>query len=202
VDAAARGSLPGRTPGKQATRLESGPGHRHLVQRQHQLPHHPHQRTLRLPTFRACPRPIPLGFSLLFHQTQCRKVQPLPRPGVTPLKTFRAHLPEHLRAVQGALRDRDAPRLREAAHKLAGMVSAFSTLAGGVASELEDLAAQGQLEEAQPLASRLEAMAEDLMKLVGGLSLDDLRERAGEAGSSDRAAGPGAVSDTPWGPRD
>jgi hypothetical protein len=54
-----------------------------------------------------------------------------------------------------------------AIHKLAGMVSAFSTVAGGVASELEDRAAQGQLEEAQPLAARLEAMTEELMQLAG-----------------------------------
>src|SRR5262249_34841721 len=72
-------------------------------------------------------------------------------------QTFRARMPDHRKAVQNALRDRDASRLREAAHKFAGMVSAFSTVAGGVASELEDLAAQGQLDEAGPLAGRLEA---------------------------------------------
>src|SRR5213075_679610 len=53
-------------------------------------------------------------------------------------QAFRAHLPDHLKAVQDALRERDAPRLREAAHKLAGMLAAFSTTAGGVASEVED----------------------------------------------------------------
>ena len=53
--------------------------------------------------------------------------------------------------MQETLRDHDAPRLREAAHKLAGMVATFSTAAGGVASELEGCAAQGQLEEARPL---------------------------------------------------
>ena len=105
-------------------------------------------------------------------------------------QTFRARLPEQVRAVQGALRDRDAPRLREAAHKLCGMVSAFSAAAGGAASVLEDQAAQGQLEEARPLLARLETMAGELMRLVGGLSLDALREQAEAAGSSDRAPGP------------
>jgi CheY-like chemotaxis protein len=90
-------------------------------------------------------------------------------------QTFRARLPDHLKAVQDALADRDAPRLREAAHKLAGTVAVFSTVAGDVASELEDRAAQGQLEEAQPLAARLEAMTEELMRLVDGLSLEALR---------------------------
>jgi hypothetical protein len=56
-------------------------------------------------------------------------------------------------------------------------VAAFSTAAGGVASELEDYAAQGQLEEAQPQAAPLERMAEELMRLVGGVSLEGLREQ-------------------------
>jgi CheY-like chemotaxis protein/HPt (histidine-containing phosphotransfer) domain-containing protein len=89
-------------------------------------------------------------------------------------RAFRARLPDHLKVVQDALRDHDAPRLREAAHKLSGMVAAFSTVAGGVASEVEDHAAQGQLEEARPLVARLEAMAEELMRLVSGLTLDAL----------------------------
>jgi CheY-like chemotaxis protein len=94
-------------------------------------------------------------------------------------QAFRARLPDHLKAVRDALQDRDAPRLREAAHKLAGMVAAFSSVAGGVASELEDRAAQGQLEEARPLAARLETIAEELTRLVGELSLDALRGQAG-----------------------
>ena len=75
-------------------------------------------------------------------------------------EAFRLRLPEDLKAIREAVRDRDGLRLREAAHKLAGMVATFSSVAGGLALELEDRAAQGQLEEAQPLAERLEAMAE------------------------------------------
>jgi hypothetical protein len=52
------------------------------------------------------------------------------------------------------------------------------------ASELEDHAAQGQLEEARPLAGQLEAMADELMGQAGGLSIDTLREQAGLAGGS------------------
>src|SRR5262249_34348334 len=40
-------------------------------------------------------------------------------------QAFKARLPEQLAAVQGALHDQDAPRLREAAHMLSGMVAAF-----------------------------------------------------------------------------
>ena len=105
-------------------------------------------------------------------------------------QAFRARLPSDLKAVQDALRDADAPRLREAAHKLCGMVAAFSTVAGGVASELEDYAAQGQVEEARPLVAQLEAMAQELMQLVGGLSLETLRDRAGRADKSGQTAGP------------
>jgi two-component system sensor histidine kinase/response regulator len=90
-------------------------------------------------------------------------------------QAFRARLPEHLMAVQDALRERDTARLREAAHKLCGMVAAFSTVAGGVASDLEDQAAQGRLEEARPLVGQLETMADELVRLASGLSLESLR---------------------------
>ncbi len=95
--------------------------------------------------------------------------------------TICARLPAHLAELQGALRDRQAPRLREAAHKLSGMVAAFSTVAGGVASELEDQAAQGRLEDAQPLVDRLEKMTRDLMRLVPTLSLETLHQQLGRA---------------------
>jgi CheY-like chemotaxis protein/HPt (histidine-containing phosphotransfer) domain-containing protein len=105
-------------------------------------------------------------------------------------RAFRARLPDHLTAVQDALRDRDAPRLREAAHKLAGMVAAFSSVAGGVASELEDHAAQGRLEEARPLADRLESMVDELLRLAGELSLDALRDQAATTAEPGRTDGP------------
>jgi PAS domain S-box-containing protein len=104
-------------------------------------------------------------------------------------RAFRVGLPEGLAAVQGALRDRDAPRLCQAAHKLWGMVAAFSTAAGGVASELEDQAARGRIDEAPPLVGQLEAMAQELLRQVDGLSLETLRHQAGAAVSSDLAAG-------------
>jgi two-component system, sensor histidine kinase and response regulator len=90
-------------------------------------------------------------------------------------------------AVQNALRDRDSVRLRESAHKLSGMVAAFSSVAGGVASALEDHAACEQLEEAHPLAERLERMVEELLQLTNGLSLETLRNQAEAACQADRA---------------
>jgi hypothetical protein len=93
-------------------------------------------------------------------------------------EALRAGLPEQMRSVQDALRDGDSPRLREAAHKLCGMVAAFSEAAGSAASDLEDFAVQGDLEKATPLTARLTTMAEDLIRLVVGLSFDDLSEKA------------------------
>jgi CheY-like chemotaxis protein len=105
-------------------------------------------------------------------------------------QAFRARLPEHLQAVQDALRHGDAPRLREAAHKLAGMVATFSSAASSVASDLEDRAAEGQLDEAQPLAARLEVMAEELLQMARGLSLDTLLDQGGGAADPGRPASP------------
>ncbi len=93
-------------------------------------------------------------------------------------QAFRDRLPEQVAALRAALQQRDAPGLREAAHKLAGMVAAFSTTAGGVASELEDQAAAGQLDEACPLVERLDAMTQQLMQLADGLSLEALQQHA------------------------
>jgi PAS domain S-box-containing protein len=88
---------------------------------------------------------------------------------------FQTYAPARLTEVGDALRDQDAPRLREAAHKLRGLLSAFSTIAGNIASDLEDQAARGQLDAARQLVGRLETMARDLIQLVGGLSLETLQ---------------------------
>jgi hypothetical protein len=91
---------------------------------------------------------------------------------------FQTYAPSRVAEAGEALRDRDAPRLGQAAHKFSALLLAFSTVAGNVASDLEDLAAQGQLEEAQPLVDQLETMTQELMRLVGGLSLESLRQWA------------------------
>ncbi len=105
-------------------------------------------------------------------------------------QTFRTRLPGHLAAVGDALRDQDATRLREAAHKLCGMISVFSTIASGVASDLEDLAAIGKIEECRPLLARLQTMARDLMQQACGLSIEGLRQQTGATDDPDRTSGP------------
>jgi CheY-like chemotaxis protein len=91
---------------------------------------------------------------------------------------FKAYAPAQVAEVGDALRERDAPRLRQATHKFSALLFAFSTVAGNVASDLEDYAAQARLEEAQPLVERLETMTQELMQLAGGLSLETLRQQA------------------------
>ncbi|MDB5313763.1 MAG: signal transduction histidine kinase, partial [Gemmataceae bacterium] len=91
---------------------------------------------------------------------------------------FRAYAPARLAEMAAALRDRDAPRLRETAHKLCGLLSAFSTVAGNLASGIEEHAAGGDLDAAGQLVGEIEAIARDLTKQVAGLTLEALRRRA------------------------
>ena len=84
---------------------------------------------------------------------------------------FPAYTPR-LAEVRRALRNQDAPRLREAAHKLCGLLSAFSTAAGEVASDLEDHAVLGQLDEARHLVGRVEGMATQLVGEIDDVSYE------------------------------
>ena len=93
-------------------------------------------------------------------------------------KSLTARAPEQLTAIQGALRDKDARRLREAAHKSCGLLSEFSSLAGDLASDLEDLAAAANLQEAQQVAETLSQRVAELLRLTDGLTLDRLRALA------------------------
>jgi CheY-like chemotaxis protein len=93
-------------------------------------------------------------------------------------QSLQSRVPEHLAAVRDALHDQDAPRLREAAHKFSGMLSAFSTVVGDRAADLEDLAACGQLREAIPVVDELDRDATELALLAGGLTVETLQQPA------------------------
>src|SRR3981081_1962755 len=99
------------------------------------------------------------------------------------VRIFQTYAPARIAGVGDILRERDAPRLRRAAHKFCALLFAFSTVAGNVASDLEDLATEGQLEAAQPLVERLETMTQELLLLAGGLSLEALRQQAEASGN-------------------
>jgi CheY-like chemotaxis protein len=94
-------------------------------------------------------------------------------------------VPDDLAAVRDALHDQDAVRLREAAHKLYGTLSAFSTVAGNQAADLEDLAARTQLAGAAPILEQLETMAHELIKAADAISVEALRRKA--VGMDERA---------------
>jgi PAS domain S-box-containing protein len=96
--------------------------------------------------------------------------------------TFRSQLPDHLMAVSDALRQQHAPGLRNSAHKLSGMLAAFSTVAGRVASELEDRAARGELDGAATLVAELESMAHELTRLTSDLTHENLRHQVESRG--------------------
>jgi CheY-like chemotaxis protein/HPt (histidine-containing phosphotransfer) domain-containing protein len=108
----------------------------------------------------------------------------------TMCRAFRTHLPDRLAEMSDALRAQDGPRLREAAHKISALLFAFSTTAGNAASDLEDHAAEGRLDDAQPLVGQLETMSRELIRVVGGLSLETLRQQTGTADDADRTASP------------
>jgi hypothetical protein len=59
-----------------------------------------------------------------------------------------------------------------------------------VASDLEDQAAQGRLEEARPLVAQLEGMARELLGLAGSLSLETLHQQLDAVGDRKRTASP------------
>jgi CheY-like chemotaxis protein/nitrogen-specific signal transduction histidine kinase len=89
-------------------------------------------------------------------------------------EVFRRSVPEHMTATRVALAERDLPRLRVAAHMLAGTLSAFSTIAGGLASTLEDAAISNDVELCTTLVARLESMCASLIEDTRGLTLDAL----------------------------
>jgi two-component system, sensor histidine kinase and response regulator len=93
-------------------------------------------------------------------------------------QTLAARLPEHLAALRDALRDGDASRLREGAHKCCGLLSEFSTVAGDQAGSLEELAAGAHLEKAAPILEQLELAAQELVKQLDGITVEALHRPA------------------------
>jgi len=90
-------------------------------------------------------------------------------------QNLKSKVPALLAEIGDALRDQEASRLREGAHKLYGTITIISTIAGELASNLEYRAAHGQLDEARPLVGQLNTMVQELMKGVDGLSLATLQ---------------------------
>jgi two-component system, sensor histidine kinase and response regulator len=95
-------------------------------------------------------------------------------------------VPGRLAEVSEALRDRDAPRLREAAHKLGGMVSSFSATAAKAAALLGRQGSEGKIEEAIQTNTRLTEMVGRLLSVLDVLSVEQLRRREDSEGTTSR----------------
>jgi two-component system, sensor histidine kinase and response regulator len=89
-------------------------------------------------------------------------------------EVFRRSLPDHLARCRSALGDDDLRRLGEAAHMLYGTLAAFSTIAGAVASTLEDSAVRGERETCKALVGRLEDMSAELLDDIGAVTIEAL----------------------------
>jgi hypothetical protein len=98
-------------------------------------------------------------------------------------------VPGRLAEVAEALRDGNTPRLREAAHKLGGMVSSFSATAAEAAALLGRLGGEGKIEEAARAHSRLAEIAGRLDSVLDTLSVEHLRRRRADAQGVSTARG-------------
>jgi PAS domain S-box-containing protein len=93
------------------------------------------------------------------------------------IAVFRAGAPTHLNSVAGALAARNAMGVREAAHKLCGLVSPFSTTATEIAQRLEQTAEH--LDEAAGHYTRLAGLLQNLLPLLADLSVEELKSHPG-----------------------
>jgi HPt (histidine-containing phosphotransfer) domain-containing protein len=92
---------------------------------------------------------------------------------------FQAQIPEQLAAIRNALRDSDAPSLRELAHKCCSRLATFSAVVGDLAGQLEDLAIGAELDKAPPILQQLETGVSELLIQVEGLSIEQLQDQTG-----------------------
>jgi len=90
---------------------------------------------------------------------------------------FQTFAPDRLAEVSEAVRDRDCARLREAAHKLGGMVSSFSATAAEAVALLGRLGTEGKIEEAIQTHSRLTDIVDRLLAVLDTLSVEQLQRQ-------------------------
>ena len=90
---------------------------------------------------------------------------------------FQTFVPARLAEVSDALRDGNAPRLAEAAHKLGGMVSTFSATAAEATALLERFGREGRIDEAAQAHSRLTEVVGKVIAALDTQSVDRLRRQ-------------------------
>jgi HPt (histidine-containing phosphotransfer) domain-containing protein len=102
---------------------------------------------------------------------------------------FQTFVPDRLAEVDEALRGGNASRLREATHKLGGMVSSFSAAAGEAVALLGRLGGEGKSDEAMQTLSRVTEIVGGLNSVLDTLSVEQLRRWRGENASGTSAGG-------------
>ena len=70
------------------------------------------------------------------------------------------------------------------------MLSEFSAAAGDLAGSLEDLAASTELDKAAPILDQLEAIVQELVRQIDGLTVEALRRQAERMDEPYGTAGP------------
>jgi PAS domain S-box-containing protein len=110
---------------------------------------------------------------------------------------FQTFVPGRLAEVSDALRDRNAPRLQQVAHKVGGMVSSFSATAAEAAALLGRLGGEGRFEEAIQTQSRLTEIVGELLPVLDTLSVEQLRR--GRVSGAGPGCLPCATAPTPEG---
>ena len=88
---------------------------------------------------------------------------------------FQADAPAQLSAVETAIQRKDSVQLQEAAHKLRGLVSAFSTTTAVVVESLEQMGAEGRSADAANEYSIAAQHVRDLLASLPTLTLEQLR---------------------------
>jgi hypothetical protein len=88
---------------------------------------------------------------------------------------FQTFVPSRLAEVSEALRERNSLQLREATHKLGGMLSSFSAIAAEAAALLGRLGTEGKIEEATQTHSRLTEIVGRLISVSDSLSVEQLQ---------------------------
>ncbi len=91
------------------------------------------------------------------------------------IKSFLANIPGHLASLGAAVQERNGAQVREAAHKLCGLVSAFSGSAAQSVSALEQMGATERLDGLSDEYHNLTVIVDRLKAAVNGLSFDSLR---------------------------
>ena len=89
-----------------------------------------------------------------------------------------AALQSQLETLARAIDDRELPRLREAAHRVCGLLAPFSTFARDIAGDLEDAAAAR--EPPSVLSELVDRLAEVVPALIGelrGITVAELRAK-------------------------